>query len=120
MKTNRTTLTSKPSSTPVPLRPVLIRTGMISHIFILNNRQGLHWRPASLLAERLKHFGCEVTVESNSAIADGRNVVELLSLAAGYKTKLTFVLTGMDAEAALANLQELFKNNFAEAYHENN
>jgi phosphotransferase system HPr (HPr) family protein len=92
---------------------------MISHIFILKNRHGLHWRPAALLARRLQHFGCEVTVESSGGIANGRSLVELLSLAAGYKAKLTFVLTGMDAEEALATLRELFKNNFAEAYHEN-
>jgi len=93
---------------------------MISRVFILKNRQGLHWRPATLLAHRLQHFVCEVTVESNGASANGRKAFELLSLAAGYKTKLTFALKGADAEKAMATLEALFRNNFAEAYHKNN
>lgn len=120
MKTNTATLPSKPLPTQGPVRPVMVKTRMISRIFILKNRRGLHWRPAMLLAHQLQHFSCAVTVESNGAIANGRKVFELLSLAAGYKTKLTFVLEGTDADKAMATLQALFRNNFAEAYHKNN
>ena len=89
---------------------------VIRRTFLLRNINGLHARPAALLVRRLAPFQCEVTVESGGAEADARNVLELLSLAAGYTTKLAFTATGKDAADALEAVRQLFDSNFSEAY----
>lgn len=88
------------------------------HAFVLKNRQGLHCRPAAQLVKSLRDFDCKVIVEGNGATANARSIIGLLTLAAGYGTKLTFTVTGPDTRAAMAAIQLLFENDFAEAYRE--
>jgi phosphocarrier protein HPr len=90
--------------------------GVVKRTFIIQNPRGLHCRPAALLIKTFEDFPCKVTVEGPGASANGRSILQLLSLAAGYETKLTFVLTGRDAKEAMAAVQRVFEDNFAEAY----
>jgi phosphocarrier protein HPr len=83
---------------------------------LLQNRQGLHHRPAMLLIKTLKRFHSPVSVEVDGFIVDGRNILGLLSLAAGPGSKFTFTATGEDANEALDALQRVFEHNFAAAY----
>lgn len=95
-------------------RPVPI--DVVSQTFILRNRFGLHCRPCAMLVKALKNFGCTVKVECNGGMADGKSIIGLLCLAAGYGSKLRFELRGTDAKAALTVVQSIFDNNFAGAY----
>lgn len=91
---------------------------IVRKTLVLKNRRGLHCRPAALLVNTLTGFRAQATVESNGGVANARSIFELMCLAAGYGTKLTFVFTGSDADDALAAIQRLFDNNFAAAYAE--
>lgn len=88
----------------------------IRQTLVLLNRQGLHCRPASLLVKTLGDFNCNVTVESGGTLVDGRSILGLLSLAAGYGTRLTFVVSGPEAMEAMVVIRTLFESNFAGAY----
>ncbi len=96
--------------------PVQTKAESLSQTFVLQNRQGLHCRPAALLVKTLTSFDCRVTVEGNGAIANGRSIIGLMTLAAGFGTKLTFILTGPGARRAMNAIQCLFENNFSAAY----
>lgn len=102
-----------------PLGPVQTGAAPVRQTFVLHNRHGLHCRPAALLIKKLKDFDCKVLVAGNGAVANGRSIIGLLTLAAGYGTKLTLTMTGPDAEAAMRVIRLLFENNFTDAYTEN-
>ncbi len=84
--------------------------------FILENKQGLHARPSALLVKTLLPFECEVLVESGGETVNGRSILGLLSLAAGYRAKLNFTVSGRDAYPALDAIQRLFDSSFSDAY----
>ena len=90
--------------------------GRVQTVVIVKNAQGLHARPASLLIKTIKAFDCEVLVEQSGCKANAKSIFGLLSLAAGYDTKLTFTAQGSDARAAIEEIRKLFERNFAEPY----
>jgi phosphocarrier protein HPr len=69
---------------------------------------GLHLRAASRFVKSAQAFQSAVKVCSNGIIADGRSVLDLLSLGAGCGTTLTVEAQGCDAEDAVAVLANLF------------
>jgi phosphotransferase system HPr (HPr) family protein len=69
-----------------------------------------------LLIKTLYKFRSSVSVEVDGFIVDGRNILGLLSLAAGPGSKFTFTANGEDANEALDALQRVFEHNFAAAY----
>jgi phosphocarrier protein HPr len=88
----------------------------LRHTFAMTNRKGLHARPCALLVKMLRPFACEVKVENNEATASGNSILGLMALAAGYESKLTFIITGSEAARAMAAVQRLFETRFEEAY----
>jgi phosphotransferase system HPr (HPr) family protein len=84
--------------------------------FVMKNVLGLHARPSSLIVKTLQGFDCQVMVECGDAAADAQSIFGLLSLAAGYDSRLTFVAAGRDATKAIEAMQRLFESNFEDAY----
>jgi phosphocarrier protein HPr len=73
----------------------------------ISNVLGLHMRAAYRFVRLAQLFQSEVKVCSNGMTADGRSILDLLSLAAECGTILAVEARGCDAEdtvAALANL----------------
>lgn len=93
-----------------PTKPTLRQT------FAMTNRNGLHARPCALLVKTLRPFACEVKVEHDDTTASGNSILGLMSLAAGFESKLTFIIGGSEAARALAAVQRLFETQFEEAY----
>jgi phosphotransferase system HPr (HPr) family protein len=69
--------------------------------FILNNKRGLHTRPAALLARTLQFFNCRVQAQCGNEVTDATSLIGLLTLAAGYGSKITFTATGPESVRAL-------------------
>jgi phosphotransferase system HPr (HPr) family protein len=49
-------------------------------------------------------------------MVEANSIFGLLSLAAGYDSRMTFKAAGRDATKALDAIQHLFETNFEEAY----
>jgi len=88
----------------------------ITETFSLRNPHGLHARPAALLVRTLTEFDCIITVECGGYSVNGRSILGLLCLAAGYGSRLTFIARGREASRALAAVKNLFATNFENAY----
>jgi phosphotransferase system HPr (HPr) family protein len=84
--------------------------------FTLNNKQGLHTRPAALLARTLQFFNCRVQAQCGDEVANASSLMGLLTLAAGYGSKITFTATGPESVRALDAVARLFEDNFKDAY----
>jgi phosphocarrier protein HPr len=78
------------------------------------NAQGLHARPADLVAREARRWQSRIEFVGNSQRADGRSILDLLSLAAAQGTRLVIEATGPDAEEAIASIGRLFEENFQE------
>ena len=65
---------------------------------------GLHARPAAAFAKTARKFGCRVTVVSENGSADGKSIVELMTLGIAGKSTVTIAADGDDAEQAVAAL----------------
>jgi phosphocarrier protein len=78
------------------------------------NRLGVHARPAAMFVKVAGKFQSSVVVEKDGEQINGKSIMGLMMLAAGQGARLTITVEGPDAEAALRELEELFKNKFNE------
>jgi phosphocarrier protein HPr len=65
---------------------------------------GLHVRPAAFFAKTARKFGCRVTVVSDNGSADGKSIVDLMTLGIAHMSTVTIAADGDDAEQAVAAL----------------
>ncbi len=77
---------------------------MLTKELIINNTQGLHARPATLLVQKATTFKCEVSIEYNGKCANAKSLIGVLSLGVnkGYSVKL--ITNGTDEERALEEI----------------
>lgn len=80
----------------------------------IENRLGLHARPASLFVQTTNRFKSKVRVFKDHEEVDGKSIMGLLMLAAPMGTILKIVAEGEDEEKVLQSLKELFANKFGE------
>jgi len=73
----------------------------------VGDAQGLHLRPAAHFVDVAKRFAAEVRVRCNGAEADGKSIMDLMSLAAGFGMVVELEARGPDAEEAVAALADL-------------
>ena len=90
---------------------------MTSHVqarLTLLNAMGLHARAAAAFVKALKDLTVEVTVSWEGQTANGRSVLDLLTLGAPQGSVLELLIQGDDAEEALSTLTRLVANRFDE------
>lgn len=75
---------------------------------------GLHVRAASAFARAARRYRAAITVRAGEAAADGKSVVELLTLAASHGSRLRIVAEGPDAACAADELAGLLAAGFEE------
>lgn len=87
--------------------PVLQRSVIIS------NDQGLHARPAQLLARLALRYESIIDIVCNGQRVDAKSILHMLTLGAVPGTELMIEAQGADAEAALEALVQLIESDFA-------
>jgi phosphocarrier protein len=75
---------------------------------------GLHVRAASAFARAARRYRASITVRAGDAAADGKSVMELLTLAAAHGSRLRIVAEGPDAACAVDELAGLLAAGFEE------
>jgi multiphosphoryl transfer protein len=76
-----------------------------THTLNIPLRQGLHARPAALLAQRAKTFDATVTLTAHGRSANARSVVSIMALGVRHGDALVILASGADAEAAIAAIR---------------
>jgi phosphotransferase system HPr (HPr) family protein len=94
-----------------------LREKTVSREVVVVNAAGLHARPADLLAREARKWQSRIALVNDSQRADGKSILELLTLAAEAGTRLVVEATGPDAREALDAIGSLFESRFNE--HEN-
>ena len=80
------------------------------------NPLGLHARAAAILVRLAGTFQSEITIKrtGNSAAADAKSILSVLTLAAANKTELEIETDGADESAAIKAIEKIFINGFGE------
>jgi len=79
----------------------------------VRNKNGLHARPSSVLAEAALRFAdTALTLRRAETEVDAKSIMELLLLEAGPGTELTLTASGPQATEAVAALRNLFEREF--------
>jgi phosphocarrier protein HPr len=82
---------------------------------LVQNKMGIHARPAAMIVRVTNRFKAEVFVEKDEEQVNGKSIMGLMMLAAAKGSKIKFIATGDDAEAMLTELEALFGRKFDEA-----
>ena len=80
----------------------------------IENRNGLHARPAALFVKTSSRFNAEVWVEKDGEKVNGKSIMGLMMLAAGKGSVLRVTAEGDDAAAVLKELETLIASRFGE------
>ena len=91
-----------------PANPVLTRDVTVQ------NRYGIHARPAALLVKTAARFQSEILLEKNGVKVNAKSIMGLLTLEGNHGAKMRIYATGEGAAEALDVLAELFAQKFFE------
>ena len=80
----------------------------------LQNKYGLHARPATLFAEIANQFTAHIRVAKDEMVVSGKSIFGIMTLGAERGTALTIRAWGEDAARAVEALRKLIDSKFGE------
>lgn len=80
----------------------------------VQNKLGIHARPAAMFVKTASRFTCEIMVEKDGETVNGKSIMGLMMLAAGPGSKLTVHANGNDAPEAVTEIEALLQRKFDE------
>ncbi len=83
-------------------------------VLTIQNRLGLHARPAAMFVKIANRHKAEIWVEKDGEQVNGKSIMGLMMLAAGQGSKLSVSVEGPDAEKAMEELELLIERRFEE------
>lgn len=87
---------------------------MISKTYAINIAEGLHMRPAGVIAKEMTKFSCNVTIVFGEKRINAKSLVNIISACIKSGAEVTFECDGEDEETAMAKIEELADQNFGE------
>ena len=89
---------------------------MLEKHVTVENVLGLHARAAAQLVKLSSSFKSSITLirEDNSAVADAKSILSLLTISASIGTPLIVRVEGEDEQQAVEAVDQLFSNKFGE------
>ena len=87
---------------------------MVKNNFTVQNKLGIHARPAAHFVKIANRFQAEISVEKDGEEVDGKSILGLMMLAAGHGSVITVTADGPDEEAAMKELGDLVARKFEE------
>ncbi|HEY1083137.1 MAG TPA: HPr family phosphocarrier protein [Prosthecobacter sp.] len=86
----------------------------LSKDLTIKNKMGMHARPAAQFVKRASKYKCDIWVEKDDEPVNGKSIMGLMMLAAGRGEIIKLTTEGVDAEAAMADLEELVLSGFGD------
>ncbi|NOX36286.1 MAG: HPr family phosphocarrier protein [Calditrichaeota bacterium] len=87
---------------------------MIKKIFKINNKYGLHARPAALLVKTAGRFKSDIKVAKDGYVVNGKSLMGVMTLAAEPGSEIEVTIEGEDEQQAMEAIEELITKNFFE------
>jgi phosphocarrier protein HPr len=87
----------------------------LERVLTVQNKMGIHARPAAMIVRLANKYEGEVWVEKDDEQVNGKSIMGLMMLAAGRGSKLRFTCEGDAAAQLLDEMEALFERRFEEA-----
>jgi phosphocarrier protein len=81
---------------------------------IIPNKLGMHARSAASFAKTAAAYAARIEVLKDHVIADGKSIMELLTVSAAMGSEITIRTRRTDEDAAIAALARLVSDGFGE------
>jgi phosphocarrier protein HPr len=81
---------------------------------IIQNRLGMHARPASMFVRVANKYRADIWVQKDSQRVNGKSILGLMTLAAGQGARIVISAQGADAGKAVQELERLVQGRFDE------
>ena len=85
---------------------------MISNELTVENRAGIHARPATQIVKVAARYKSDIFFEKDTMRINAKSIMGIITLGATYKTKLKLIFTGEDEVSAAKDIETNFKNRF--------
>lgn len=86
----------------------------VKKTLIINNKNGLHARPAALLVKTAGKFKSLINLSKDGLVVNAKSILGVMTLAAEFGSKIEVIATGEDAEQAVAAIEEVINSKFEE------
>jgi len=80
----------------------------------IKNRAGIHARPAALIVQTASKFNSKIHMIKDNEKINAKSIMGIITLGAGYNSKLRIQAEGPDEQEAVNALAELFDRRFEE------
>ena len=87
---------------------------MVEKKITIKNRAGIHARPAALIVQTANEYDSQIFFEKEDNRVNGKSIMGIITLGAGYNTTLKVVADGEDESEAVEAIAKLFENKFEE------
>jgi phosphocarrier protein HPr len=87
---------------------------MIQETLKINNKHGLHARPAAQFVKIAGKYASEIKVIKDGLEVNGKSIMGIMMLAAEPGSEIVLIIEGEDENDAMKALRELIHNKFYE------
>ncbi len=84
---------------------------MTTFSYIITDEQGIHARPAGLLAKEAQKFTSSITLVKGEKTADVKKLFALMKLSAKKGEELVITVDGEDEKEAASAIEDFLKSN---------
>ncbi|KXG74936.1 HPr family phosphocarrier protein [Thermotalea metallivorans] len=87
---------------------------MMTKEVTINNKLGLHARPAALFVQTANKFVSDIIVEKGTKKINAKSIMGIMSLGVGKGDTIRLITDGPDEEEALEELMDFIENKLLE------
>ena len=80
--------------------------------YTITDEVGIHARPAAMIVKVANKFGSELFMEKDTIKINGKSIMGVITLGAGYKSEIKITCEGEDEVAMADAIEKLFDNRF--------
>ncbi len=80
---------------------------MITKVAKIENKLGIHARPASLFVKTAGQFESDIRIEKDAVEVNGKSIMSVMMLAAEKGSEITITAEGVDEKEAIDSLIKL-------------
>ncbi len=87
---------------------------MVSQKTTLKNAQGFHMRPASLFANALGKYKCDITIKYNGDNINAKSLMNIIAVGIKCGSEIEIICDGSDEKEALKEAVSLIESGLGE------
>ena len=87
---------------------------LVEEVMHIQNKLGIHARPAALLVQEASKYTSKIEFEVDGTRVNGKSIMGVMMLAAAHGSRMIVIASGDDAEAAVRGIRALIEGRFDE------